>query len=94
MNTKITLNDVLNFLASSDITREQHSRIVETINARVARTRKTVMNSLSRGDVVRWHSKYGSPMTGTVTGLGRTRVYVTGNDGMRWSVSATLLTKI
>lgn len=91
-----TFLDVVAFLATGDITPEQHKRIVEVINARVKTARKSAMRSLSvsTGDVVRWTSKYGTQMTGYVTGLGRTRVYVNGNDGQRWSVSASLLTKI
>lgn len=94
MNAKITLKDVLNFLASSDISADDHRDIVATINSRVKRARRTVMNTLGRGDRVTWKSKWGYPMTGTVTGMGRTRVYVDGSDGQRWSVSASLLTKI
>lgn len=86
--------DVVAYLATADITPEQHKRIVEVINARVKTARKSAMRSVSVGDVVRWTSKYGTQMTGYVTGLGRTRVYVNGNDGQRWSVSASLLTKI
>lgn len=88
--------DVVAFLATADITPEQHKRIVEVINTRVKAARKSAMRSLSvrPGDVVRWKTKYGYEMTGYVTGTGRTRVYVNANDGQRWSVSASLLTKI
>ncbi|NBO52700.1 MAG: hypothetical protein EBS48_08340 [Actinobacteria bacterium] len=90
-----TFLDVVAYLATADITPEQHGRIVEVINARVKTARKTAMSSLSVrvGDMVRWTSKYGTPMQGTVTGTGRTRVYVS-SDGQRWSISPSLLTKV
>lgn len=94
MSKSITFNDVIGFLAAADIDREQHRVIVDTINARLKRARKTVMNTLCVGDRVRWTGKYGVPMSGVVTGMGRSRVYVDASGGGRWSVSATLLTKI
>lgn len=86
--------DVVAFLATADITPEQHRRIVEVINSRVKTARRTAIRSLYSGDRVKWVGKYGVPMSGTVTGTGRTRVYVDGSDGRRWSVSASLLTKV
>ena len=93
-NTSTPFSDVIAFLSSADISTDQHREIVEVINSRVKKARKSAMRSFRTGDVVRWKSKWGYEMTGYVTGLGRTRVYVNGNDGQRWSVSASLLTKI
>lgn len=93
-SSSVTFFDVVAFLATADITPEQHSRIVDVINSRVKNARRAAMSTIRTGDVVRWKTKYGYEMTGTVTGTGRTRVYVNANDGQRWSVSAALLTKI
>lgn len=86
--------DVVAFLATADITPEQHKQIVGVINARVKTSRKAAMSTIRTGDRVKWSDKWGIPMSGVVTGTGRTRVYVTADGGGRWSVSASLLTKV
>lgn len=91
----VTFTDVLSYLAVADITADQHRRIVTLVNDRCKQIRTAAIRTLQTGDRVTWDSKLGYPITGTVTGKGRTRVYVMQDATCtRWSVSATLLRKL
>ena len=86
-----TLDDVLTFLATASLTVDDHRRIVAAVNARHKMRQRAAKANLSTGDKVTWTSKYGYPMTGTITEVRRTRAAVTATSGERWSVSVTLL---
>ena len=91
---KPSLNEVLAFLSTADISAEDHKRIVATINGRLKQKRAAVKAGLSVGDQVTWVSKYGYTQRGTVLRINRTRAIITeSTTGSRWSVSITLLNR-
>ena len=93
MNTssKITLASVLSFLMTEELSLDDHRKIVAAVNSCHKRRQAAAKRSLAVGDKVTWASKFGYPMTGTITEIRRTRAAVTANGGDRWSVSLTLL---
>ena len=91
---KTSLNEVLTFLTSADISVEDHKRIVAAVNGRLKQKRAAVKASLAVGDKVTWVSKYGYTQHGTVRQINRTRAIISEvATGSRWSVSLTLLTR-
>lgn len=91
----ITFTDVIKFLQTAELTHEQHRKVMTLAVDRNKRVTKSAIRTLKAGDRVTWDSKLGYPIKGTVSGSGRTRIYVTQDvTCTRWSVSASLLRKL
>lgn len=86
-----TFQDVISFLATNDLSSEEHSRLASVVNARLAQRKRSAMRNFCVGDRVTFTNKWGSIERGVIKKVGRGTFHVMSDAGMPWRVSATLL---
>lgn len=84
--------DVLD--AISRMSKAQLGAVQRVVNARHAGLAAHAKALFYVGCHARWQDKYGETVYGTVTKVCQKNIKLNSTDGMRWTVSPTLLTKI
>lgn len=89
----ITLKDVVEFMARGEFSPAEGRLISEAWKEGNRRRQLKATWDLRVGMKVKWESRRGFAVVGTVTRVNRATVKVTSTDGVFWTVSPSLLQK-